>query len=502
MFTAANFKQQLQRTVVSSKGKWVRVISLTRLKSSVAVEQHDYAKKPVTGVRDIPGPSVFENISLFFRTGFRQHHVYMEEMFERFGPIFRQTVPFEQHTIYFSDPVDIEHVYRSQEGNNPFRGDILVALYGKARGLERGINGDDQSYSVYRKLIAPKLLQLGALKPFFTEVLNVADDTVANFKEGKNLDLQEHLRNWAAEAGGVILFGLRFGTNYSSTDERVQTFIDAVNGYFHAEAKLLFSFPLYKHFETPTLASAYRHLDTQMAITREWANEAREQDSDIARNSMFMRLESTNEISEDNVLFLCHNMLIAAIHTTAGSTLHLLHALSKHPEVQRKAYDEIRNVLGDNQQTPTYEHLSQLKYLRAMIKEGFRFNAAPPGNIRVTKSPVDVRGYHIPPETTVIFSSIASREMQRQKYGNPEEFSPERWLRSSEQEMHPFSSLPFSFGKRSCPGRRVVDMELTLLMLRLLQKYEIVERKDDVNWIFRVMITPDRPYDFYLKKRQ
>ena len=48
-------------------------------------------------------------------------------------------------------------------------------------------------------------------------------------------------------------------------------------------------------------------------------------------------------------------------------------------------------------------------------------------------------------------------------------------------------------------------MEMNLLMLRLLQQYEILENKfanDEVDWIFQLVVTPDKPYPFYLKKRQ
>ncbi|CAB4019193.1 cytochrome P450 27C1-like [Paramuricea clavata] len=506
MLTAKLLKHfQLRSMVVNSRTctKWERAISLARSKSSATptVEQHKYSTEPQMQLRDIPGPSTIENLTMIARKGFLKQHVYMAEMFARFGPMFRQSVPGGRHVVYISDPVDMEHVFRSQENNNPYRGDMLIADYARKSGLDRGINGDGESWSVYRKLVAPKLLQLGALKPYFTEILNVADDTVANFTDGKNVNLQDHLTKWGAESVVVVLFGLRIGTSYKSMNERAEAFIDAVNGHFYAEAKLIFSVPLHKHFETPTLKRAYRHVDTQLAIMREFAAETRKHETEIARNSLLTKLEQHDELSEENLMFLCQNLLIAAVHTTASSTLQLIDTLSKHPEVQRKAFEEIRLVLGDGQQAPSYQQLSEMKYLRALIKEGFRYNTAPPGNIRITKAPVTVRGYHIPPGTTVILSTIASKEMQRQKYNDPEKFAPERWLRRTDKEIHPFSSLPFSFGRRACLGRRVVNMEMALLVLRILQKYEILERKDPVNWVCHTVVGPDKPYSFYLKKR-
>ena len=40
-----------------------------------------------------------------------------------------------------------------------------------------------------------------------------------------------------------------------------------------------------------------------------------------------------------------------------------------------------------------------------------------------------------------------------QVYEAPDEFRPDRWDKDASQKIHPFSSLPFSFGPRSCYGK-------------------------------------------------
>ncbi|NWX48010.1 CP27B protein, partial [Steatornis caripensis] len=41
----------------------------------------------------------------------------------------------------------------------------------------------------------------------------------------------------------------------------------------------------------------------------------------------------------------------------------------------------------------------------------------------------------------------------------PDAFRPERWLRR-DLTSHPFASLPFGVGKRSCVGRRLAELEI------------------------------------------
>lgn len=38
-------------------------------------------------------------------------------------------------------------------------------------------------------------------------------------------------------------------------------------------------------------------------------------------------------------------------------------------------------------------------------------------------------------------------------FPDPESFKPERWLRISGDEKHPFAMLPFGFGSRMCVGK-------------------------------------------------
>ena len=82
--------------------------------------------------------------------------------------------------------LSILNTFSEEESDKPYRGDILLKLYAKKHGLEGGLVADDETLTAHRKFIAPKLLKLGALKPYFTDILNVADDTVANFNEGCN----------------------------------------------------------------------------------------------------------------------------------------------------------------------------------------------------------------------------------------------------------------------------------------------------------------------------
>lgn len=84
----------------------------------------------------------------------------------------------------------------------------------------------------------------------------------------------------------------------------------------------------------------------------------------------------------------------------------------------------------------------------------------------------------IPPlQTHVIFPHLVVSNLQ-QYFPEPDRFVPERWLKRGElkehsgcphagQKIHPYVSLPFGYGRRTCIGRRFAECELQILLSKV-----------------------------------
>ncbi len=193
-------------------------------------------------------------------------------------------------------------MYRNQ-GYPPNRGDVFAAsAYFQEKGLPPGLVGEDvESWYVQRSAVGPKVLRPRELRPFFGDVCNVADDALANFKDGRNLDISDKLTMLAMENVAVFLLGVRFGLTGASPDPKARELADAVTGRFSAESKLLFSIPFYEYFKTPTVKVLHRSLDKEMELTAYFMNETSQMRTPLTSKCIVHRLAEEGKISENEM---------------------------------------------------------------------------------------------------------------------------------------------------------------------------------------------------------
>ena len=479
-----------------------RRLQWTRFQS-VSVTKHSQGQMSPTALPfdAIPGPTMFENLVKYTRGGFQDYPVFLEKNFKRYGQIFKYVMPGVS-VVHVCDPDDIERVFRN-EGYPPSRGDLMATPnYLRQKGLPTGFIGEDyKSWYTQRSAVGPKFLRPRELRPFFRDLCNMADDVVANYKDGRNLDVSDQVAMLPMEIIAVVLFGVRFGLTGASPDPKAQELADAIDGRFTAESKLLFSFPFHEYFKTPALKELHRCLDKEHEIAGHFMKETMRTLS--TSKCMLHRLVEEGKISQEGMLPLFGSIFTGGVHTTSSAIFVTLHALGKQPKSQQKIYDEIQRVLQGERQ-PTYEQFLNMPYVKAFIKEVFRTHPSPVGNVRILEKPIVLSGYHVPARVRMMLSAVATESMQEKSYG-PDfaTFAPERWLRGS-KNIHPFASLPFGFGPRMCLGKRLAELGIAVFLIRLLQKYEVVDSKlkeDQVEWKFNIVDKPKKPYNLYLKRR-
>ncbi|KAF7693011.1 hypothetical protein HF521_008327 [Silurus meridionalis] len=194
-------------------------------------------------------------------------------------------------------------------------------------------------------------------------------------------------------------------------------------------------------------------------------------------------------------------LLLAGVDTISSTLSWSLYELSHHPEIQESLRSEVLKVLGDRR-IPTAADVANMPLLKAVIKEITRLYPVIPANARViTDRNITVGGYLIPKKTLITLCHYATSRDPAQ-FSDPDSFLPQRWIRRDEGN-HPYSSLPFGVGKRSCIGRRIAELELYLALSRILLHFTVKPDPSgcEVRPMTRTLLVPDREINLQLIER-
>ena len=168
--------------------------------------------------------------------------------------------------------------------------------------------------------------------------------------------------------------------------------------------------------------------------------------------------------------------------TTASFLQSFVLALLNNPHVQKKGQEEVDKVIGPDR-WPVLDDYGRLPYVRAIVDEVFRVRTILPLALpHMSTKAVYYKGFRIP-EDAVIFMNVYGMFNDPDMYEDPEEFQPERFLRT------PFGlkegadakgyrqNLAFGAGKRVCPGESVARRTIALNATNLLWAFNL--EKDD-----------------------
>ncbi|KAH8093154.1 cytochrome P450 [Cristinia sonorae] len=152
-------------------------------------------------------------------------------------------------------------------------------------------------------------------------------------------------------------------------------------------------------------------------------------------------------------------------------------AMVRHPEVFRKAREEMDRVVGSDR-LPDFDDRASLPYLNCVIKEVYRWN--PPGPLAIPHAATnegEYCGYHIPAGSMVI-PNIWAMCRCGDTYPLPDMFNPERFMSKFNEDLIDPKSVVFGFGRRICPGKDFADSSAYLLMSNIIATMDIAKALD------------------------
>ncbi|XP_042145674.1 cytochrome P450 2H1-like [Ixodes scapularis] len=189
------------------------------------------------------------------------------------------------------------------------------------------------------------------------------------------------------------------------------------------------------------------------------------------------KMEEEKDNLSFNMTFLEGNVLsflVAGSNTVRVAIQWHLFNLAKNPDtVQMMIQREIDHVVGMDRQ-PCWEDRCKMPYTMATIWEIFRWRTNSPLGVPREAGEETYFGDYFIPKGTTVMPNLWAVHNSPELWKNPEVFDPSRFLKSDGSLVtKPEYLIPFTIGKRMCPGEIMATIEIFLYVTTLLQRFNI-----------------------------
>ncbi|QHO25097.1 cytochrome P450 83B1 [Arachis ipaensis] len=179
------------------------------------------------------------------------------------------------------------------------------------------------------------------------------------------------------------------------------------------------------------------------------------------------------DLTYDHIKAVLMDILIGGTYSSAATSTWAMANLMKNPKAMMKVQEEVRNFFGSkgfvDEDEIRNNNNNVLPYLKAVIKETLRL--VPPLPLlltRETNEACKIGEYEIEAKTLVYVNAWAIQR-DPEIWKDPEEFYPERFLKSSiDFKGQDFELIPFGSGRRICPGLNMGVATVEIIVANLL----------------------------------
>ncbi|XP_076603334.1 sterol 26-hydroxylase, mitochondrial [Chaetodon auriga] len=471
-----------------------------------------FQEKPRT-LEDLPRVSFSK---LIYRMTFQGFHNRMHELqiYEKqlYGPIYRDCL----NTVCVNTPNLLEEVLRNDD-TFPSRGDMSSwKEYRDMRGFGYGpFTEEGENWYNFRAVLNKRMLHPRDSAQYGDTLNDIITDFMKRICYLRQCsptgDLVTNINNefhrFSLEAIASILFETKLGCLEKEIPKSTQDFISAVSKMF-SNNFIVVLMPKWSRSILPFWGRYIAAWDGIFSFATNLIDKKME--------SIQQRLDNNQDVEGEYLTYLLQNpqmstkdvygsiseLLIAGLDTTSNALTWTLHLLSLYPQSQDRLYEEVSTLVPEAR-VPSAAEVSQMPYLRAVVKESLRMYPVVPLNGRVViDKDVMIGGYQFPKKTAFTFSHYAISH-DEDTFPEPFTFKPERWLRDGRERPNAFGAIPFGFGVRGCVGRRIAELQMYLVLSRLIRQFEIKPDPTmrEFKCINRITLTPDRPVSLHFVDR-
>ncbi|XP_012512576.1 PREDICTED: cytochrome P450 2B6-like [Propithecus coquereli] len=282
-----------------------------------------------------------------------------------------------------------------------------------------------------------------------------------------------------------IICSLVFGKRFDYKDEEflrlLNLFYQSLSLISSSSGQLFELFPEFLKFFPGPQRQVFKNLQEISAFIGRSVEKHRETlDPSVPRDlidAYLLRMEKEksnphSEFNQQNLIVNTFSLFFAGTETTSSTIRYGLLLMLKHPDVTERVHKEIEQVIGTHR-PPALEDRIKMPYTDAVIHEIQRFaDLSPLGLPHMVTKDTHFRGYIIPKDTEV-FAILNSALRDPRYFEKPDAFNPDHFLDANGALKKNEAFIPFSLGKRICPGEGIAKAELFLFFTTILQNFSL-----------------------------
>jgi cytochrome P450 len=382
----------------------------------------------------------------------------------RYGDVVTMSTAFDSKFVMVFDPDLLKKVFQAPPDR--LRAGEANALLGQVLGRRSVLVLDGAEHLRQRKLMLPPF-HGKRLRTYEDTMRAAADRAIDAWPVGQPFALMPSMQSVTLDVIMHAVWGLEEGPRAEELKRRVRAVIE----------------PLSRRFGIVLLALSGGRFGDRQAVQRFEARRAEldamiyeeiaqrrlapdlEEREDVFSMLLGARDEDGEPMTDQELRDELVTLLVAGHETTATGLSWAFELLLRTPRVMAKLEESL--AAGDE------------TYLDAVVKEALRLRPVIPGVGRVVRGePFELGGYSVPPGVE-INPSIGVIHRRGDRYPQPGEFRPERFLGDDAPDTYTW--VPFGGGTRRCLGASFALLEMKVVIRRVLERASLrtVDRKPE-----------------------
>ena len=447
-----------------------------------------YRRATQTSFRSPPGPRPLPLVGSIFSINFRKMHLTFAKLAEEYGKIFKVSI-LGKEIILINDITMLRKALQEEEFVHVFsdRPDTFGAKY-VLFDSDVILGKDNNSVYTIRNMLQKGFKVFGeGVSRFEYQVNDELDRLVAelNTHSRKDIDicplLKKSFSNWMSS--------LITGQKAKRSDpEIIWDFNESINILGTGGTFLLTTLLPSLRYLPGKIRTIYRNcIKVRDRLLHRFYYSHEDELYDLRKDTggllavlIQMQREKNQQAGYEivsDMRGLLMDIFFAGLDTTLTALKNSFALLIAYPDCKTKICFEIDRVIG-KKRPPSLGDRKHMPYTKAFLMEVHRYNTEVPLAVpHVCTKDVTFEGYHIKKDT-VIFPNLWFIHHDEKLWLDPWNFRPERFLDSNGELLAADHNLrkawiPFSLGRRSCPGETLAMSRTFLYLTRILQEFDI-----------------------------